>query len=192
MTISSTSLSSYTSCSWFLKLYLSIVWSKLEECGCKSLNMVQILYTHVCKCKNETCWNYSRNGRRGEKRKMVTYCKNFCKCHNVPPPSTTVKKSRRMWRCMKRKLISFLPSPTPPTKINNLLLIDHSSPYAHWSQGWIAGCRKAIDTCFSSSSGSLIVIVGCLGWMLRSMPRQCAYVVDEHKGGSVISAMAVG
>jgi hypothetical protein len=26
---------------------------------------VQIIYTHVCKCKNDTCWNCPRNqGRR--------------------------------------------------------------------------------------------------------------------------------
>jgi hypothetical protein len=24
----------------------------------------------------------------------LIYCKNFCKCHNVPPPSTTIKKSK--------------------------------------------------------------------------------------------------
>jgi hypothetical protein len=23
--------------------------------------------------------------------KYLIYCKNFCKCHNVPPPSTTIK-----------------------------------------------------------------------------------------------------
>jgi hypothetical protein len=28
--------------------------------------MVQILCTHVCKCKNETCLNCSRNGGRGD------------------------------------------------------------------------------------------------------------------------------
>jgi hypothetical protein len=22
----------------------------------------------------------------------LIYCQNFCKCHNVPPPSTTIKK----------------------------------------------------------------------------------------------------
>jgi hypothetical protein len=22
----------------------------------------------------------------------LTYCKNFCKCHNIPPPSTIIKK----------------------------------------------------------------------------------------------------
>jgi hypothetical protein len=37
------------------------------EKGCRRVNMVQILYTHVCKWKNETCWNYSRNGGGGIK-----------------------------------------------------------------------------------------------------------------------------
>jgi hypothetical protein len=26
--------------------------------------MVQNLCTHVCKCKNDTCWNHSRNGEK--------------------------------------------------------------------------------------------------------------------------------
>jgi hypothetical protein len=30
------------------------------------VNIVQILCTHVCKWKNDTCWNYSKNGRNGE------------------------------------------------------------------------------------------------------------------------------
>jgi hypothetical protein len=30
--------------------------------GCRRVNIVQILYTHVCKGENETCGNYSRNG----------------------------------------------------------------------------------------------------------------------------------
>jgi hypothetical protein len=60
--------------------------------GCGRMNMVQILCTHVCKWENETCSNYSRNGGRGDKRKMMEgvnsttmYYKNFGKCHNVPP-----------------------------------------------------------------------------------------------------------
>jgi hypothetical protein len=36
------------------------VWGGGE--GCRSVNMVQILCTHVCKWKNEICGNYSRNG----------------------------------------------------------------------------------------------------------------------------------
>jgi hypothetical protein len=35
--------------------------------GCRRVAMVQILCTHVCKWKNETCLNYSRNGGRGIK-----------------------------------------------------------------------------------------------------------------------------
>jgi hypothetical protein len=33
--------------------------------GCKKVNAVQILCTHVCKWKNDTCWNYSRNVEEG-------------------------------------------------------------------------------------------------------------------------------
>jgi hypothetical protein len=24
----------------------------------------------------------------------LIYCKNFCKCHNVPPPNTTIRKAK--------------------------------------------------------------------------------------------------
>jgi hypothetical protein len=26
----------------------------------------------------------------------LIYCKNFCKCHNVPPPSTAIKKKKKI------------------------------------------------------------------------------------------------
>jgi hypothetical protein len=29
------------------------------------MNMVQIMYTYVCKCKNDTCWNCFRNQESG-------------------------------------------------------------------------------------------------------------------------------
>jgi hypothetical protein len=34
---------------------------------CGRVNIVQILCTHVCKLKNETCWKYYRNGGRRDK-----------------------------------------------------------------------------------------------------------------------------
>jgi hypothetical protein len=33
--------------------------------GCRRINIVEKLCTHVCKGKNETCENYSRNGGGG-------------------------------------------------------------------------------------------------------------------------------
>jgi hypothetical protein len=27
---------------------------------------------------------------------QLIYCKNFCKCHNVPTPSTTIEKRKKM------------------------------------------------------------------------------------------------
>jgi hypothetical protein len=27
----------------------------------------------------------------------LIHCKNFCKCHNVPPPITTIKGKKRTW-----------------------------------------------------------------------------------------------
>jgi hypothetical protein len=35
--------------------------------GGQSVKMVEIFCTNVCKLKNETDWNYSRNGGRGDK-----------------------------------------------------------------------------------------------------------------------------
>jgi hypothetical protein len=31
----------------------------------RKMNMVPAMYTHVCKCKNDTCCNCSRNGKDG-------------------------------------------------------------------------------------------------------------------------------
>jgi hypothetical protein len=37
------------------------------------------------------------NGGDDSSMIYLIYCKNPCKCHNVPPPSTTVKK-KKVWR----------------------------------------------------------------------------------------------
>jgi hypothetical protein len=71
-----------------------------EEVGkwCGRVNIVQILCTHVFKWKNDTCWNYSRNGE-GQWRRMIEwgkfkydiwYIKNFCEC----TPTQHNKKSK--------------------------------------------------------------------------------------------------
>jgi hypothetical protein len=70
--------------------------------------MTQTMCTHVNKwiiIKSDTCWNYSRNwwGRgikeinEGVNSSMIylIHCKNLCKCHNVPPPSTTIKEKNK-------------------------------------------------------------------------------------------------
>jgi hypothetical protein len=50
----------------------------------------QELCTHEWKWKNETCWNYSKNGERGIKESdgevnlTKIYYKHFCQCNNVP------------------------------------------------------------------------------------------------------------
>jgi hypothetical protein len=76
----------------------------VEEVGewWRKVDMVQMLYTHVCKWKNNIYWKYSRNGGIGRWRRMLEwlnsskinliYYKNFCKCHNVPPPKTIIKR----------------------------------------------------------------------------------------------------
>jgi hypothetical protein len=45
------------------------VWRKNVRRGSRRVNMVEILCTQVWKWKNETCWNYSRIGERGDKGK---------------------------------------------------------------------------------------------------------------------------
>jgi hypothetical protein len=66
------------------------------------VNTVQKLCTHVSKCKNDNCWNYTRNQEREGWRRMfekanscmiyLIHCKNLWKFHNVPPPITTIKE----------------------------------------------------------------------------------------------------
>jgi hypothetical protein len=63
--------------------------------------MVQILCTHVCNGKMVSVESIpgmvvreiKKNGE-GVNSSMIhlIYHKNFCECHNVPPPSTTIKK----------------------------------------------------------------------------------------------------
>jgi hypothetical protein len=38
---------------------------------CRRLSMMETLYTHVYKWKNEICGRYSRNGRKEDKRRMM-------------------------------------------------------------------------------------------------------------------------
>jgi hypothetical protein len=73
-----------------------------QEVGkcCMRMKIAQILCTHVCNWKNETCRNYSRNGGKGKRRMIegvnstiiyLMYCRNFWQCHNIPPANTTIK-----------------------------------------------------------------------------------------------------
>jgi hypothetical protein len=64
--------------------------------------------THLCKWKNDICCNYPRNGGRemkensgGDAFKNYIFDKNFCKCHNVPIPSTTIKKLKNIFSCAR-------------------------------------------------------------------------------------------
>jgi hypothetical protein len=60
---------------WFKdKLYLNGLFLgrvmkmlKIYHSGTLKTMMMQIMCTHVCKWKNEICWNCSRNGGRGLK-----------------------------------------------------------------------------------------------------------------------------
>jgi hypothetical protein len=60
------------------------------------MNMVQTMYSHACKCKNDTCFRIRGRGMRersggGCNSRMIhlIHGKNLYKCFNVPTPSTT-------------------------------------------------------------------------------------------------------
>jgi hypothetical protein len=66
----------------------------------RRVNMMQIIYTHICKCKK---WyllkQLQESGEGGWKRTVdgvslsmicSIHSKNLLKCYNVPPPSTTI------------------------------------------------------------------------------------------------------
>jgi hypothetical protein len=65
----------------------------------RRMNMVQTMFTHECKFKKmipvETVpgiLGWRAVGGRGNSNMMyLIHCKNLCKCHNVPTPSTTIK-----------------------------------------------------------------------------------------------------
>jgi hypothetical protein len=65
---------------------------------------VQIMCTCIYKCKNDTCWNCSRNWGGGIKESggvvegvnsnmiYLIHCKNLCKFHNIA--STAMKENK--------------------------------------------------------------------------------------------------
>jgi hypothetical protein len=73
--------------------------------GCVRVNIMQILCTHVCEWKNDTCETVPGMGEEGDKGEWwrgvnssmiyFIYCRNFCKCHNVLPPSTRKKEKKK-------------------------------------------------------------------------------------------------
>jgi hypothetical protein len=84
--------------------------------------------THVCKHKNDTCWNYYKMGVRGMKENgwggefmYLICCKNLCKCHKVLPPITTIKEKRKEKKnckliCYDKKSAIFLGNPNANKK----------------------------------------------------------------------------
>jgi hypothetical protein len=81
-------------------------WHRWEGGGGRQrgswMNLVQIMYIHVCKCKNDTGWNCSRNWGWGMKESSgggefnmiyLIHCKNLCKCYSVPSPNTIIIKN---------------------------------------------------------------------------------------------------
>jgi hypothetical protein len=65
--------------------------------GCWRVNIVQILCTHVSEWKNETCCNCYRMVCVGVSSSTIylIYGKKFCKCHDIHPPSTTIKNNKK-------------------------------------------------------------------------------------------------
>jgi hypothetical protein len=68
--------------------------------GSRRVNIVQILCTHICKCKNEK----NEKGDTGEwwrgvksSIKCLLYCKKFCKCHNVYQHNKKKKKKGNVY-----------------------------------------------------------------------------------------------
>jgi hypothetical protein len=81
--------------------------------GSRRVTMVQIVYTHECKRKKKYLLKqFQEWGMRGRKEngegvnssmKYLICCKNLYKCHNVPLPSTTIKKKK--WSVKKTEII---------------------------------------------------------------------------------------
>jgi hypothetical protein len=72
--------------------------------GYGRVNTVQKMCRHACKCKNETCCNYSRNWGSGDKGERwwvnssmicLIHWNKLCKCHSVPPTSIRIKEIKR-------------------------------------------------------------------------------------------------
>jgi hypothetical protein len=81
--------------------------------GCRRVNMVRIPCTHVCKWKNEICWNYSRH--RGEGRikendggvnSTMISIRNLEKSQCTP--STTIIKNTQPTKISKIKFPNIL------------------------------------------------------------------------------------
>jgi hypothetical protein len=74
-----------------------IIILELKEGG-RRVNMVEILHTHVCRWKHETCGNYFRNGGGRIKENNgggeSKYCKNFCECYSVPQHNNNTKEKK--------------------------------------------------------------------------------------------------
>jgi hypothetical protein len=123
------------------------------------VNTMQILCAHVCKCKNETCCNYSRNGGGGIKERsgqvnlsmiFLTHCKNFCKCYNVSPTqhnnkiNTQKKKKERKKSLMTDKVVHTCSSSYLGAK--------------DWEDhGWRPACAKSYKTPFSINKPGRVV-----------------------------------
>jgi hypothetical protein len=97
--------------------------------------------THISKCKNDTVEatpGEKERGRigRGDERMVeevnscmiyLIHCKNLYKCHNVPPPGTTIKgKNSRNLRDIKKIICKEL-----LCRFRKLTKISRSNSYAY-------------------------------------------------------------
>jgi hypothetical protein len=99
----------------------------------RRMNMVQTMYTHACKHKNNTCWNCSRNhdggGRwnrtvEGVNSSMIylIHCKNLCK-YSLQCISTQHKNNNN-----KNTVVSCVP------------VVHTYNP--NWLRGWDQDCNS--------------------------------------------------
>jgi hypothetical protein len=108
-----------------IKQVLSGCWYQWEgeniRKGCRRMNLVEILCSHVWKWKNETCWNYSKYWgekkiKENEVNSTMIHCKNFCKCYSVPLVQQYFKKKNwegRLGPVLKATELAFLVPHSP-------------------------------------------------------------------------------
>jgi hypothetical protein len=73
--------------------------------GWMRVNVLDVFCLYIWKENNETCWNYSKNGRKGMREnyrgdESKIYCKHTCKCHNISSCKTIIGynlKKRSSW-----------------------------------------------------------------------------------------------
>jgi hypothetical protein len=101
----------------FLGVGTSGSWVGTGKGGMR-VNMMDVFCLHIWKQNNETCWNYSKKGRRGRIGRTMegvnlteTYYKHIWKYHNVSPCATIIYQKNFLKRnCLFSMDFSFNPT----------------------------------------------------------------------------------